>query len=88
MFVNKFIASDFQVDTRDSYGNTMLHYAVVADNAKMEKLITETYGANPTLVNNAKQTPADVKKQLLDAGADINWVRKVHGCNEPLADFC
>ena len=54
----------------------------------MEKLITETYGANPTLVNNAKQTPADVKKQLLDAGADINWVRKVHGCNEPLADFC
>ena len=60
--VNQFIASDFQVDTRDSYGNTMLHYAAVSDNAKMEKLITETYGANPTLVNNAMQTPADVKK--------------------------
>ena len=53
---------DFQVDARDSYGNTMLHYAAVSDNAIMEKLITETYGANPTLVNNAKQTPADVKK--------------------------
>ena len=60
--VNQFIASDFQVDTRDSYGNTMLHYAAVSDNAKMEKLITETFGANPTLVNNAMQTPADVKK--------------------------
>ncbi len=60
--VNQIIASDFQVDARDSYGNTMLHYAAVSDNTTMEKLITETYGANPTLVNNAKQTPADVKK--------------------------
>ena len=61
MMVDILLTAGFHVDTRDSYGNTMLHYAAVCRDAVFTKILIHTYGANPNIPNNAQQTSVRVE---------------------------
>ena len=60
MMVDILLTAGFHVDTQDSYGNTMLHYAAVCRNAVFTKILIHTYGASPNIPNNAQQTSVQV----------------------------
>jgi len=50
----------FDVNAKDKYGNTALHFAVKSGNLEMVTLLINEYGAKIKIKNNAKMTPLHV----------------------------
>ena len=62
--LGELLQRDLDVNSRDAYGNTPLHYAVIQARSIEPLMMLLRAGASVDIANNANQTPLDCAAQL------------------------
>ncbi|KAJ8680337.1 hypothetical protein QAD02_016124 [Eretmocerus hayati] len=80
--IQELIRDGADIDARDQYGDTCLHYAIWARNENIFTLLLSA-GTSPNRANQIGETPLSmavildnwfIVKQLVEAGADVNFI--------------